>query len=187
MGTKKHALVFQSAITPDDYKSQTIFDIFYKRKTPAILMLLSLLGSLTLLVLDIMEFIELPFNIFVLLLVYVAAILGFRAIIGKIVKKVVEPDKISIYNEHTYIVSQMGIHMTGGIEEADLILTWNIISEVFEVQNSFYVYINTAQYLIFPKRDLNEKGERFLREIFQDKLEQNFHRRTIKKSSRSST
>ena len=178
MPISKRALVFESEINSDDYKSQTIFDVFYKRKTPAITLLISLLLALALQILDLAQVVDLPVRIFMLLFIYSVAVLGFRMILGGIVKRIIEPDKICINNKHRYIVTHMGIHMTGGIEDADLMLPWRIITEAYEVQNSFYIYINMAQNIVFPKRYLGGEGADFMRKILQDELGERFSNRT---------
>lgn len=180
MEGKKAIIVFESSIKAEDYRNQTLFDIFYKRKTPAIILLISFIMAITLVALQLTKVIELHFKIFILLTVYIAAVPAIRFIIGRIVKSVIEPDKICINNTHTYTVTPVGIHMTGGVEETDLILPWRIISEAYEVQNSFYIYINMAQNLIFPKRDLRIKGVTFMREVLSEQLGEKFYTRTRK-------
>ena len=96
MPISKRALVFESEINSDDYKSQTIFDVFYKRKTPAITLLISLLLALALQILDLAQVVDLPVRVFMLLFIYSVAVLGFRMILGGIVKRIIEPDKICI-------------------------------------------------------------------------------------------
>lgn len=93
------------------------------------------------------------------------------------VKRFIASDKVVIDNERSVAIDESGIAVEGGKENSSATYRWDMFYNAYDTKNYFYLYINTAQAVILPKRDFRPEELPVLETLIREKLGEKFHKR----------
>lgn len=94
------------------------------------------------------------------------------------VRKFLASDRLMINNERRVTISEAGIYEEGDKDKNAGEFLWNVFYHGYVTKKYFYLYINTMQAIILPKRDFTEDQINILQELLREKLKKNFHKRS---------
>jgi len=93
------------------------------------------------------------------------------------VKRFLDSDKLVVENERCVVIDEKGITAEGGKENSAGEYRWDMFFSAYETKKYFYLYINTIQAIILPKRDFQKENIPMLEKLIAEKLEKKFHKR----------
>jgi len=170
-------IVVRTKTTAKDYKKLVFFNTFLKKKIMMILTPVAGVISIAAIIGKSTGTIEISDWYYYVCLALLALIVLQYILYESSVKKFLKSDSLVVENERTVTVSESGIAEEGGIEKSSGEFQWEVFYQVFETKQYFYLYINTVQAIILPKRDFSGEQIDTLRSLLQANLENRFQKR----------
>ncbi len=93
------------------------------------------------------------------------------------VKRFITSDKVVIDNERSVAIDDSEIAVEGGKENSSATYRWEMFYSAYETKKYFYLYINTVQAVILPKRDFRTEELPVLETLIREKLGAKFYKR----------
>jgi len=95
------------------------------------------------------------------------------------VKRFVAADQVVIDKERTVVITDSGVVEEGGKEESVNSYRWEAFYFAYETKRYFYLYLNTMQAVILPKRYFKKEEITFVEELIRKSMGIKFQRRWV--------
>ncbi|MEL7654755.1 MAG: YcxB family protein [Bacillota bacterium] len=171
------SIVIQTKTTAQDYKKLVFFNTFLKKKLMVFLMPIGAVISLAAVIgksigkveiSDWYYYVCLSF-LWLLVLLYVVFIFS--------VKRFLASDRIIIDDEITVTINETGVMQEGRKAKSAGEFQWDMFYQSYETKHYFYLYINTLQAIILPKRDFSGTEIAAVEKLIKEKLGRRFIKR----------
>ena len=93
------------------------------------------------------------------------------------VKKFLRSDHLVVGNERSMTISDSGIQEEGGRENSTGFYQWEIFYCAYETKKYFYLYLNTMQAIILPKRCFGPEEIDFTQKLISEKMVKRYFKR----------
>ena len=170
-------IVIQTKVTAQDYKKLTFFNTFLKKKLMMFMMPIGAVISLVAVIGKSSGKIEMSDWYYYVCLGFLGLMILLYIAFQLSVKRFLASDKIIIDDEKKVVVSESGIWHEGGKAKDTGDFQWDMLYQAFETKQYFYLYINTLQAIILPKRDLNSEEIIVVEKLIKEKLGIKFMKR----------
>lgn len=173
----ENKIIMRTKTTAKDYKTFVFFNMFLKKRAmfyftiiAAVLSLAAIIGKFT-------GKVEMAGWYFYVCLAFLGLIILQYILFETSVKKFLASDRLVIENERMITISETGILEKGGKEKGAGEFQWDMFYFAYETKPYFYLYINTMQAIILPKRDLKREDLIALEKLVKEKLGKKFLKR----------
>lgn len=170
-------IIIQTTTTAQDYKKLVFFNMFLKKKLMMFLMPIAAVISLAAVIGKSLGIIEMSDWYYTVCLVFLGLLVLLLFAFELTVKRFIASDRLVINNERTITISDLGILEEGGIEKSKGEFRWELMFQAFETKHFFYIYINTVQAIILPKRDFRSGEIIEAEKLIEEKLSGRFVKR----------
>ncbi len=166
----EHQMEVEFRTSVKDLKSMIFFNMFLKKKfTAFFLMIASILSPLIVVGRYVGFLVISDWYFFACLGFCVLVILQF-VVYQYTVKKFLSTDKLTVGNLRTWTISEDGIEIEGGIENSSASYKWDVFHRVYDTKKYYYLYVNTLQAIILPKRMFTAEQGYELRTLMRAQL-----------------
>lgn len=163
--------------TAADFKTLTFFNMFLKKRFMLVFLVFALLFSLAAIIARLGGWIPVADWYFYVCLAFLGLILLQYLLFEFSVKRFLSSDKLVTENERTIVIEESGITAEGGRENGSGEYKWDMLFNAYETKKYYYLYINTVQAILLPKRDFSEEELPVVAKLIQEKLGRRFRKR----------
>lgn len=172
-----HKITLQTKTTAADFKALTFFNMFRKKRFVSAFLILGALLSLAAIIGRLGGFVPMSNWYFYVCIAFLGLLLLQYLLFEFGVKQFLSSDKLVTENERTVIIDEAGIEMEGGKENSAGIYRWEMLYHVYETKKYYYLYINTMQAIILPKRDFPPDETAAMEKLIREKLGKRYYKR----------
>ncbi len=170
-------IIIQLKTTAQDYKSFVFFNMFRKKKIMTVLMPVAAVLSAAAVIGKYAGMIEVSDWYFYVCLAFLGLIILQVILFEYSVKKFLASDQLVVDNERTATFSESGFTEEGGKENSAGSFQWEMFYCVYKTKKYYYLYINTMQAIILPKRAFSQEQIIALEQLIKEKMGRNFYKR----------
>lgn len=173
----ENKIIVQLKTTAQDFKSLIFFNMFLKKRIMAFLLPIAAVLSAGAVIGKYTGMIEVKDWYFFVCLAFLGLIVLQFVLFEYSVKRFLKSDQLVVDNERTVTISETGVTEEGGKENSSGIFQWDVFYCVYETKKYFYLYINTMQAVILPKRVFTKEEVIVLENLIKEKMGRNFYKR----------
>lgn len=170
-------IIVQTKTTAEDFRTLTFFNLFLKKRIMIYFMIFALIFALAAVIGRLSGAAAVPDWYYNLCFALLGLILLQLILFEFSVRRFLRSDKLVTENERTVIIDGTGVTATGGKENSSAEYQWDVFHSAYETKRYFYLYINTAQAIILPKRDFKPEVIPVLEKMIREKLGRRFIKR----------
>lgn len=170
-------IVTKTKITTKDYRTMVFFHIFLRKRSMLIFMVFAAVLSLAAIAGKLTGTIQMADWYFYVCVAFLGLIVLQYCVFEFSVRKFLASDRLMIDNERRVTISDSGIYEEGDKDKNTGEFLWNVFYHSYETKKYFYLYINTMQAIILPKRDYTPDQVNSIEKLLREKLKKNFHKR----------
>lgn len=170
-------IIITTKTTAADFKAFTFFNMFMKKRFMLVFLLFAFLFSLAAIIGRLGGWVPMADWYYYVCLAFLGLILLQYLLFEFSIKRFLASDKLVTENERTIVIDESGITAEGGRENGSGEYKWDMIFNAYETKKYYYLYINTVQAIILPKRDFKGEELSFAAKLIQDKLGRRFRKR----------
>jgi hypothetical protein len=163
--------------TAEDFRTLIFFNMFLKKRLTLYFLIFAGIFSIAAIIAKLSGLIPVANWYFYFCLAFLGLILLQYLLFEYSVKRFLASDKLVIDNERSVVIDDSEITAEGGKENGAGTYQWDVFFSAYETKKYFYLYINTIQAIILPKRDFSEEEVIVLGKLFKEKLGKRFHKR----------
>lgn len=171
-------IIVQTKTTAEDFRALTFFNQFLKKRIMIYFSIFALIFAFTAVIGRLSGLVTVSDWYYNLCFALLGLILLQFILFEVSVRRFLRSGKFAADSERTVIIDKMGITAAGG-EENDSAgeYQWDIFHSAYETKKYFYLYIDTAQAIILPKRDFKPEEIPALEKMIGEKLGRRFIKR----------
>ncbi len=172
-----HKITLRTKTTAADFKALTFFNLFRKKRLMPVFLIFGALLSLAAIIGRLGGFVPMSDWYFYVCIAFLGLLLLQYLIFEFSVKKFLASDKLVTENERTVAIDEEGIEVEGGKENSAGVYRWDMLYHAYETKKYYYLYINTAQAIILPKRDFGNGEIPTVEKLIRQKLGKRYYKR----------
>ena len=173
----ENKITIQLKTTAKDFRALTFFNLFLKKKIMAIFLPIAAVFSAAAVIGKYAGLIEVSDWYFFVCLAFLGLTVLQFLLFEYSVRRFLASDQLVVDNERTVTVSESGLTEEGGKENSTGSFQWDMFYCVYETKKYFYLYINTMQAIILPKREYNQEQINAMEKLIKEKMGKNFYKR----------
>lgn len=170
-------ITIQTKTTAEDFKALTFFNTFLKKRTLLVLLVFAALFSVAAIIGRLSGSVPVPGWYFYVCLGFLALAVFQYGVFEYSVRRFLASDKLVVDNERYVVIDETGITAEGGKENCTVEYRWDMFFSAYETKKYFYLYVNTIQAVILPKREFKVEEIPVLRNLIREKLGRNYRKR----------
>ncbi|HWQ77705.1 MAG TPA: YcxB family protein [Anaerovoracaceae bacterium] len=170
-------ITIRTKTTAEDFRTLTFFNLFLKKRIMIYFLAFALIFALAAVIGRLSGTITVPNWYYNLCFALLGLILLQLILFEFSVRRFLKSDKLVTDNERAVTIDGSGVTAEGGKENGSGEYQWDVFYSVYETKKYFYLYINTAQAIILPKRDFKPEEVPVLEKLIREKLGKRFVKR----------
>ena len=173
----ENSITIQTKTSAEDYKALVFFNMYLKKKITFYFMIVAAVLSFAASAAKLAGVVEISDWYFYVCLAFLGLVVLQYGLFLFSVKQFLKSDQLIVDNTRTITVSESGIEEVGGRANSAGSYQWKVFYNGYETKNYYYLYINTMQAIILPKKEFDQNQNEVLRDLFSKKLGRKFHKR----------
>ncbi|MDF3000114.1 MAG: YcxB-like protein [Bacillota bacterium] len=170
-------ITIKISTTEQDFKSLTFFNTYKKKRGFLLFQILAAICSGGAILGRLSGAAEVANWYYYVCIAFLGLIIFQYFVFEASVKKFLRSDHLVVGSERTITISDAGLQEEGGRENSSGSYQWEIFYCAYETKKYFYLYLNTMQAIILPKRYFLPEEMDFLRELIQVKMVKRYYKR----------
>lgn len=163
--------------TAKDFKAMAFFNLFLRRRGFLIFLIVGAVCSIAAIIGRLSRAVMMANWYFAVCIAFLGLILLQYILFELSVKRFLSSDRLVVDNERTVTISKEGIFEEGGRENSTGSYGWDLFYIAYETKQYFFLYINTMQAIVLPKRYFSPQEITFLEMLVKEKMGQKFRKR----------